>query len=506
MKSNHMHALASQGALVTHPLPANAGFCVVIPGFLSADECRQHIAQSEARGYVTADSDYPPSYRNNDRQVLDDAALAHRMLERLAPHAPATLARGKEPWALEGVNERFRFCRYHAGQQFNIHQDGVHHHGPGRQSCLTFMIYLTDGDDFGGGDTLFYSAGPAGEADGTPARLIGRVRPRAGSLILFDHHLWHAGEAVTSGVKHILRSDVIYRRQAVDAADTAPGAFEPAHEGYVWTLARTGADTLASGGRDSLIRLWRNDGQSLGSLQGHHQSVLGLAALPGGRLASVSRDRSLRLWDVAALRCERVVTAHTASALFVTALPGGDLATGGADSLVKLWRSNGDALATLRGHQGWVWSVAALADDVLASASEDGTLKLWRRTDGQCLHTLPGSAPLRDVLALDGKRLVSGDIEGRLAVWESDGGTWQLTHRLQAHDAAVRRLRMLSPNLLATAGEDNRVRVWRLADLSLLSQSRHDNFVTDVLLLPNGGHLSCSYDGRIATHSPASAM
>ena len=503
-----MRALAPSDASVTHPLPAHVGFCVEVRGFLSADECRQHIARSEARGYAAASSDYPPSYRNNDRQVLDDAALAHHMLTRLAPHAPATLASGKATWSLEGVNERFRFCRYRAGQQFKLHQDGVHHRGPGRQSCLTFMVYLTDGDDFGGGDTLFYSAGPAGEADGSPARLIGRVRPRTGSLILFDHTLWHAGEMVTSGVKHILRSDVIYRRREVDES-TAPGAFEPAHLGYVWTLARTDTDTLARGGRDSLVRLWRNDGQSLGSLQGHHQSVLGLAALPGAHLASVSRDRSLRLWDVVARRCKRVVTAHTASALCVTALPGGDLATGGADALVKLWRDNGDALNTLRGHQGWVWSVAALAgvvptEGVLASASEDGTLKLWRRADGQCLHTLPGSVPLRDVLALDDGRLLSGDIEGRLAVWASDGGSWHITHRLQAHDAAVRRLRMLSPGLLATAGEDNRLRVWRLDDLSLLSQSRHDNFLTDVLPLPGGGHLSCSYDGRIATHSTVS--
>jgi len=101
---------------------------------------------------------------------------------------------------------------------------------------------------------------------------------------------------------------------------------------------------------------------------------------------------------------------------------------------------------------------------------------------------------------------VSGDIEGWLAVWASDGGSWHITHRLQAHDAAVRRLRLLSPGLLATAGEDNRIRVWRLADLSLLSQSRHDNFVTDMLPLPGGAHLSCSYDGRIATHSTMSLV
>lgn len=494
-----------------NPLPAGAGFCVVIPGFLSAEECRQHIAASEARGFAGADSDYPPSYRNNDRQVLDDPQFAQAMLKRLLQHAPATLEHAGEPWVLQGVNERLRLCRYRAGQQFNIHQDGVHHRAAGWQSRLTFMVYLTDGDAFEGGDTLFYSAGPAGEASGHPARVIGRVRPRAGSLILFDHSLWHAGAVVTRGVKHILRSDVLYERQAGTTALT-PQPFQPGHAGYVWTLARLDDALLASGGRDAVIRLWRPDGQALGHLLGHQQSVLGLAALPQGQLASVSRDRSLRLWDVPSRRCIRVVAAaHEASALTVAALPDGGIATGGADAAVKLWRGNGDALATLTGHQGWVWSVAPLGNDQLASASEDGSVKLWNRRSGHCLHTLPGRTPLRDVLVLPGgEQLVTADIEGRLVWWARHGSEWRCTHTLRAHSAAVRRLRLLGNGHLASAGENNRVRVWclregHLADRQPLAQSQHNNFVTDVLPL-GGGYLSCSYDGQIARHpSPPGA-
>lgn len=481
-------------------LDADAGFCVVIPDFLSAQECRDHIAHSEARGFTGAASHYPPSYRNNDRQVVDDPALARRMGERLAGHVPAQLRHEGETWAFDCINERFRFCRYRAGQQFNLHQDGVHHRGPGVQSRLTFMVYLTDGEAFDGGDTLFYSAGPGGDENGEPARLIGRVRPRAGSLILFDHGLWHSGETVSRGAKHILRSDVIYRRQAA-AAEPPAQPFEPGHQGYVWTLARLGNHLVASGGRDTCIRLWHADGRAAGQLAGHAQSVLGLAALPGGELASISRDGDLRLWSVAERRCIRAVKAHEGSGLAVTALHDGTLATGGADAQLRLWHADGEALATLSGHTGWVWSVAALGQEQLASASEDGTVRTWERASGRCLHTLQGDAPLRDLLVLPGgEHLACGDIDGRITLWARREGAWARVHAMQAHGASVRRLRWLGGGLLASAGEDNRVCLWRLADRALVAEARHGNFVTDVLPLP-GGYLSCSYDGRITRHA-----
>jgi hypothetical protein len=64
----------------------------------------------------------------------------------------------------------------------------------------------------------------------------------------------------------------------------------------------------------------------------------------------------------------------------------------------------------------------------------------------------------------------------------------------------VRRLRVIGDGLLASAGEDNRVRVWRLADQGLSAESHHEDFATDVMRVP-GGYLSCAYDGRITSHA-----
>jgi len=37
-----------------------------------------------------------------------------------------------------------------------------------------------------------------------------RFQPTGGSVLIFDHYIYHAGERVRSGVKYAIRTDVMY--------------------------------------------------------------------------------------------------------------------------------------------------------------------------------------------------------------------------------------------------------------------------------------------------------
>jgi predicted 2-oxoglutarate/Fe(II)-dependent dioxygenase YbiX len=489
---------------IEQPLPQELGACVLIPSFLSKAECNALIEAAERRGFSSAELDYPPSYRNNDRQVLTEEQLAARLLRRLRERLPGGIEHLLPDdlipnWRLEGINERFRLCRYQPGQRFHIHQDGVHHRGPDCRSMLTFMVYLTDGDDFEGGDTLFYAAGPqAGEGK---SNLVARIRPRAGSLIVFDHSIWHAGEEVTRGVKHVLRSDLMFR--GIPEATTPGNGNAPHHQGYIWTLIELEDGRVASGGRDGSIRIWHGDGELSGALTGHSQSVLGLIEVRPGVIASISRDRTLRYWDIAEQRCIRSITAHAAAILSIALTSERTIATGSADHTICLWSEDGTLIRSLTGHRGWVWGMVNVGQDLLASASEDGNVRIWNLKSGQCVATLRTNCPLRTIDVYqpdstdDPPYLAIGDASGRVTFFSAGLNDLREIASFKAHDAAVRRVRFLHSGVLATCGEDNRLRMWTRGSSKLIQEDVYGNFVTDVIELQDSKKVSCGYEGEL---------
>jgi hypothetical protein len=490
---------------IEHPLPDEFGFCMLIHDFLSADECSTYIDLAESNGFLSAETDYPPSYRNNSRLVMDDGSISERLFQRLQQRAPSSINKlvddKSTQWEILGINDRIRFCRYDKNQQFQIHQDGVHFKDQNCQSKLTFMIYLTDGGEFEGGDTVFFNAGPESnsQSDSTP-NIIARIRPTAGTLIVFDHSLWHSGETVTKGIKHIMRSDLMYRRLD-DANVVSETPFTPAHLGYIWAMSKISEGRIASGGRDKVIRIWNEHGRVIKELKGHSKSVLGLTETNQLQLASVSRDRTLRLWEVNSGINIKKVNAHDAAILGVAKLFQKGLATCSADHTIKLWTDQLKLTNTLSGHSGWIWDIIALSNEKLVSVSEDGSTKIWDIETGQCLHTLIGNSPLRCITASsEFAQIASGDNSGLVTLWNVVGNTPLKIKQFVAHNGAVRRTRFLSSKILATAGEDKLVNLWDITDGTLIQSYSHNNFVTDILYRQDQALLSCSYDGQIKLH------
>ena len=463
---------------------------LLVPGFLTPAERGRLIARAEEIGFRSPAPEYPPSYRNNDRLVLDDPALAGRLMERLAPHLPARLRVEGRDWRPSGLNERFRLCRYRPGQRFGIHRDGVHRREDGQRSLLTFMVYLNGAGEFRGGSTRFFPT------RGAPASSTVALAPTAGTLILFTHDLWHDGEEVSGGVKYVLRSDVVYRCDA-------PGA-RPAPQGYLWNVVETGPGELATGSRDPSIWLW-----SMGAggatpharLAGHTHSVTALLCPGPGQLWSGSRDRTIRLWRLrdGGGECRRVLAGHAGVVLSLARLGSGLVASGSADGTIRSWTAEGEPLAAVDAGGGWIWALAGLGGSRLACGAEDGTLQVWDLERGQRVGEVGRTGvPVRSLLALPDGRIASGHTDGRIRLWSPEGASrWRGCGEHSGHEADVRALAALPLGGLASGSEDGTVRVWRPPYARGEVVGHHADFVTGLCVSSDGRLASVSYDGTV---------
>ena len=141
-----------------------------------------------------------------------------QIFDRLRPFLPARKRDGNgAEWRLLGLNECLRFLKYKPGMFFKQHPDGAHpsRHAVPRRSFITLLLYLNEG--YTGGHTTIWNAvggqyGPWTRRNGKRADPGVPVPPRIGMALVHDHILLHESPELRVGVKHVIRTDVMYER------------------------------------------------------------------------------------------------------------------------------------------------------------------------------------------------------------------------------------------------------------------------------------------------------
>lgn len=238
------------------------GRCLALRNVLTQEECSYLIQEMSTGGEVNPVT-YRQDYRRNDRCTFESRELASLLWQRVRPVAQelALFVDAEDPsrqrlqtfepgicpeelrvgygceglWVPVGLNECVRFCRYNPGGFFRAHCDGRFRRSDDEMSFFTCMFYLDGVMD--GGATRFLKI----DAELTqsnylqpakPENILASLTPSAGLCVLFfQPGLLHEGEELRSGIKHILRTEVMFRRDE----STKPKRSEQEEE--AWALA-----------------------------------------------------------------------------------------------------------------------------------------------------------------------------------------------------------------------------------------------------------------------------
>ncbi len=200
-------------------------------------------------------------------------------------------------------------------------------------------------------------------------------------------------------------------------------------------------DLLATGGgepsRSGEIKMWEVGkgllGRSLPSL--HSDTVFSVRFSPdGGKLASASADKFLKVTNVADGKLLRSYEGHTQHVLAVDwKSDGTQLVTGGADSVLKVWDfASGEQLRTLQAAAKQVTSVRWIAGKPeVVGASGDTQVRIWNPDNGGIARGFGGAGDYVFSVAAsaDGSRIAAGGADGVLFIWNGQNG--QVIQRLE---------------------------------------------------------------------------
>jgi eukaryotic-like serine/threonine-protein kinase len=237
--------------------------------------------------------------------------------------------------------------------------------------------------------------------------------------------------------------------------------------------------------------------------EGHRHGIWGFTFSPdGSRLASISEDRTARVWNSSSGALAVTCRGHTSKTIGVAfSRDGTRLVTTSSDGTVRQWdtATGREVEPPYDRHSGEV-AVAVYSPDGqwVASSGTDRTIRVWRATGRQDVAVLHGhtGAVTEVAFAPDGRRRASLSIEPG-AHWAGDGTVrvWEVDPRatlpvLRGHTSYVYPV-AFSPDgrWMASGGWDNTVRLWDAATGEACAALPHPGVVWCLAYGPDGGWL-----------------
>lgn len=258
---------------------------------------------------------------------------------------------------------------------------------------------------------------------------------------------------------------------------------------------------IVTGSQDKIIRLWDlKEGVMLKKMERHNGSVWTLVVSQHGKLIASGGDNGeLVAWDGDTGKpLTQAIKAHTSWILSLDFSPDDTvLATGSYDRTVKLWNTK------MWQEQGNLIQCGAFVRCVryspsgerLAIATEDNAIQIWLPATRECVVKFQAATSgfnMSLAWTPDGTRILSSGNGGEdytIREWESL--TWQrVGEPWEGHSLGVRAIALNSNGtLVASASEDNHVRLWRLSDRQTIAIFKHSDKVHCVTFSTDGRHI-----------------
>ncbi len=218
----------------------------------------------------------------------------------------------------------------------------------------------------------------------------------------------------------------------------------------------------------------------------------------GSRLASAGNDRKLRVWNSANFEAHPKVYSHNHAIISIDfASDSNQLATVGFDNELRIYDvTRGQIIQRMRCECPDNHALAFSADNTLVAAGgRSGTIRVWDVASGNQRHEYQAhSRRIRSIqFTADGRIVSCGDDQ---VIMIARPELNQL-RSLPRHSAKLFSAAILKNDLIATAGSDNLIHVWRMSDAAEIGALKGHSGTVSSLDFVAGRLASGSFDTQV---------
>jgi WD40 repeat protein len=279
------------------------------------------------------------------------------------------------------------------------------------------------------------------------------------------------------------------------------------HRGVVLTASFSpDGKRLVSAGRDGFVRLWNLADKPLQRLEltGFKDDVNAIAFSPDGKtIAGAGNEGVMRLWDAASgkqLKVWQEAIFRKQNVQDIAFSPDGKfIVVGGETNTARAWDLAGSLTkpqAELGGNeekqeldQIYIASVAVSPkSQLIATGSYDKTMRIWKpkSPNGELVAMIPKQEEVvsRVVFTSDGKRVLTADWDGNVAMWDLAGkqiSKWQKVHKNQIRGLGITQ----DGNRIVTADKGGDVKILDSSGKPKKEFFSYQNGINQLILSPN---------------------
>jgi len=279
--------------------------------------------------------------------------------------------------------------------------------------------------------------------------------------------------------------------------------------GMVWNVSFSlNGSLLAAADEKGLVSVWRTRDFKLAAELYHGDEVLAAGFSPDGHtLVTASFDRTIRVWGLPDFHELRRIQGQESITSMAFSPDGRLVATGGRTA--QVWELATGSQVAVMALDDTSYGLAFSPDsNQLATASDNKFLRVWKLPNGhRALLRIADRQSTDSVPVVTGGWVLANEKSGTCVVLESPEGT--ATIYRTADGAVLGHLRHGSPilslatttkcELVATGGQDGRIRIWSGGELKHLPELSHKGPILSLQFSDDGKSLISASEDTTAT-------